>query len=183
MNFFPVQPSDTLLVEMNDQVNLTCSTDDNFDPIEACFWINTKLDAQEIYKSYKKYKNYDGYTDYTYDEYLEVANLQKKFPCLPGLKVSDNMICGGNFDFPNNFGNNPINCNLTIQEVNGFKHEGNWTCQLKINSNWINSTNYLVVKDVTNSDDMISMYMSKLVKQITASVDTFLSMIEEFDIM
>merc|ERR1712223_61870 len=88
-----VEPSNTILVEMSDEVNLTCSaSNDNFGPIEACVWINTKLNAPEMYKNYEKY---DGY--YDYNEYLRIYNFQKKIPCLPGLKVSDNMICGGKF--------------------------------------------------------------------------------------
>ena len=84
------------------------------------------------------------------------------------------MVCGGNFTLSI--------CKLTIKEVEGLKHEGNWTCQLKLNSNWINSTNYVVVEDVTNDSDRISIYMGRFIEQITTSMNTFFSMMNEFDI-
>ena len=40
----------------------------------------------------------------------------------PGLELKDNMICGNDSNV----------CSLSIQQFEGYKHEGNWTCQLKV---------------------------------------------------
>ena len=61
-------------------------------------------------------------------------------------------------------------------------HVGNWTCQLKINSKWINSTNSVVIYDNTDDSEVLPMYMSKFVKQMAASIETIFSMFEQFDI-
>ena len=63
-----VEPNKSVLVEMNDQLNLTCYASKS-GPIEACNWVWTDLDKD----------------DYDYDELMEKWNLPKKFPCLVSL--------------------------------------------------------------------------------------------------
>ena len=93
------------------------------------------------------------------------------------------MVCGDNQFYLNQFNQNlnPI-CNLTIEEFQGFKHEGNWTCQLKIQSNWINSTTSVLVIDNTDESEIFPMYMSTFVKQMSASIKTLFSMFERLNI-
>ena len=93
------------------------------------------------------------------------------------------MVCGDNQFYLNQFNQNlnPI-CNLTIEEFQGFKHEGNWTCQLKIQSNWINSTTSVLVIDNTDESEIFPMFMSTFVKQMSASIKTLFSMFEQMNI-
>ena len=62
-----------------------------------------------------------------------------------------------------------------------MKHEGNWTCQLKVNSFWNNATNFVVVKDVTPVKDVIENYVEKIVSSILDSIENIAQLINEFD--
>ena len=99
------------------------------------------------------------------------------------MDLFDNdMVCGDNPFYLDQFNQTTPNCNLTIEEFQGFKHEGNWTCQLKIQSNWINSTTSVLVIDNTDESEIFPMYMSTFVKQMSASIKTLFSMFEQMDI-
>merc|ERR1711935_176243 len=163
-----VKPKEAVLSQMYDDVNLNCSSNYN-NTFEDCNWFFTDSDAEGAYKVYKMY-NYDNNKAMSFDQYKNVY-FTEKFSCLPGLELRDNMICGNDSNV----------CSLSIQEFEGYKHEGNWTCQLKVNSNWINATNFVRVIDNTKRYDMVSMYMGKFVNQISSSIETFLSMWEEFE--
>merc|ERR1711976_260866 len=170
-----VQSKESLLAQMYDQINLSCSSNYNTsnynNTFEDCNWFFTDSNAEGAYQNYKMLYNNEYNQAMSWDQYKDLF-FTRKFSCLPGLELQDNMICGN--------GSNV--CSLSIQQFEGYKHEGNWTCQLKVNSNWINATNFVKVIDNTKKTDMISMYMSKFVNQITSSIETFISMMEEIDI-
>lgn len=89
-----------------------------------------------------------------------------------GLELPNDMSCGGNFTLGL--------CTLQIEEFRGRLHEGNWTCQLKINSNWINATNFVLVKDVTAPSVVITNYLNDFIEDLVSSIDSVAGLISYF---
>lgn len=86
--------------------------------------------------------------------------------------MANALSCGGNFTLGV--------CSLQMEEFRGEMHDGNWTCQLKINSNWINATNFVLVKDVTAPTEVLTKYLTSFIEDMVSSIKSMSGLISFF---